>query len=153
MCSPILLIIAMFASIGFFGNVLPASIPDDAVPLQTSGEPTNGYDSPNLGLFPSDEDLAKLISSSSSTVDTPPSFDIDELAAAAEHSSSTLTMTDSTPPNPTAQYPRPVCLIFFWSLCCHGKLYDKFGKISECFDCMIFFPLLFSLLLSPCLPT
>ena len=65
MCSPLLLMIAMFAGIGFFEKVLTASIPDDAVPLQTSGEPINGDEPPNLGLFPSDGDLAKLKSLSS----------------------------------------------------------------------------------------
>lgn len=116
MCSPILLIIAMFASIE---KVLTASIPDDAVPLQTSCEPINGYDSPNLGLLPSDEDLAKPKSTSSlpspgwEGVNIPPNIYADELAAAADLSSSTLMMTDSTPPNPNAKYSKPVCLIFF----------------------------------------
>lgn len=154
MFSTILLIIAMFASIGFFEKALTASIPNDDVPLQTSGEPINGYDSPNLGFLPSDEDLTKLksISSSSSPgwddVNIPPDIDTDELAAAAEPSSLTLMMTDSTPPNPTAKYPKPVCLILLWPLCCHGKLFDRFGKISDCFECMT----LLSLLIFPLLP-
>lgn len=141
MCSPFLLIIAMFASIGFFEKVLTASIPDDAVPLQTSGEPTNGYDSPNLEFFSSDEGLANLSPASPSPspgsdgVNTSPNIDVNELAAAAEHSSSTVMMADSTLNNPTAKYPKPVCLISFWPLCCHGKIYDRHGKISECFEC------------------
>lgn len=143
----------MFASIGFLEIVLTASIPDNAVPVQAPGEPTNEYDFANIGLFPSDEDLAqlKLLSSSpfsgSDGVNIPSNIDVDELAAAAEHSSSTLTMTDSTHHNPTSKYPKPVCLIFLWSLCCHGKLYDRFGKISDCFECMILSLLLFT----PCL--
>lgn len=155
MCSPFLLIISMFATISFFEKVLTVSIPDDAVPLQTSGEPTNGYDSPDLGPFSSDGDLANLSPTSLSPSPSPgsdganvaPNIDVNELAAAAEHSYSTLMMTDSTPNNPTAKYPRPVCPIFFLSLCCHGKIYDKYGKITECFECkMPRFSPLFSLL-------
>lgn len=155
MRSPILLKIAMFASIGFLEKVLTSSIFDDAVPLQALGEPTNGYDSASLGSFPADGDLAepKSISSSPSSgsdgVSIPPDVDVDELTAAAEHSSSTLMTLDSTPHSPTAKYPKPVCIFSFWPLCCHGKLYDKYGQISECFECMILF--LFSLLLA-CLP-
>lgn len=145
MCPPILLIIAMFASMGFFEKVLTASIPDDAVPLQTSGEPFNGYDTPDLGFFPSDEDLPKQNSVSSSQslvsdgVNVLPNVDGKELATAALHSSFSLMMTDSTSPNANAKYPKPVCLIVFWPLCCHGKLYDRFGKISDCFECRIIF--------------
>lgn len=147
MCSPILLIIAIFA---IFEKVLTSSIPDDDLPLQALDEPTNGYDSARLEFFSADTDLteSKSISSSPSSgsddVNIPPNVDVDDLTAAAEHSSSTLMMLDSTPHNPTAKYPEPVCIISFWPLCCHGKLYDKYGKISECFDCMILF--LFSLL-------
>lgn len=155
MCCPILLKIAMFASIAFFEKVLTSAIPDDAVPLQALGEPTNGYDSASLGFFPADADLAELEpvsllpSSGSDGVSILPNIDVDELTAAAEHASSTLMMSDSTSHSPTAKYPKPVCLFSFWPLCCHGKLYDKYGKISECFECMILF--FFSLLLA-CLP-
>lgn len=155
MCSSILLKIAMFASISFFEKVLTSAIPDDAVLLQALGEPTNEYDSASLEFFPADADLAgvkSILSSPSSGSDgisIPPNIDVDELGAAAEHSSSTLMTSDSTLHSPTAKYPRPVCLFTFWPLCCHGKLYDKFGKISECFECMI--PFLLSLLLA-CLP-
>lgn len=155
MCCPILLKIAMFASIAFFERVLTSAIPDDAVSFQALVEPTNGYDSAGLGFFPADADLAELNSvsslpsSGSDGVSILPSINVDELTAAAEHASSTLMMSDSTPHSPTAKYPEPVCLLIFWPLCCHGKLYDKFGKISECFECMVLF--FFSLLLA-CLP-
>ena len=155
MCCPILLTIAMFASIGFFEKVLTSAVPDDAVPLQALGEPTNGYDSASLGFFPADEDVAELKSisslpsSGSDGVSVLPNIDVDELTAAAEDASSTLMMSDSTPHSPSVKYPKPVCLFSFWPLCCHGKLYDKFGKIDECFECMILF--FFSLLLA-CLP-
>lgn len=154
MCCPILLKIAMFASIAFFERVLTSAIPDDAVSFQALVEP-NGYDSASLGFFPADADLAELNSvsslpsSRSDGVSILPSINVDELTAAAEHASSTLMMSDSTPHSPTAKYPKPVCLFSFWPLCCHGKLYDKYGQISECFECMILF--LFSLLLA-CLP-
>lgn len=142
----------MFASIGFFEKVLTSSIPDDAVPLQALGEPTNGYDSASLGFFPADADLAEqksvssLPSSGSDGVSILSNIDVDELVAAAEDASSN---PDSTPHSPTATYPKPVCLFSFWPLCCHGKLYDKYGKIDECFECMMLF--FFSLLLA-CLP-
>ena len=141
MCSPFFLIIAIFASNGFFEKVLTASISDDAIPLQTWDEPTNGYDSPNLESFSSEEGLANQSPTSpppfpgSDGVNSTPNIDVNELAAAAEHSPSTVMMIDSTPNNPTARYPKPVCLISFWPLCCHGKIYDRFGKISECFEC------------------
>lgn len=141
MCSPFFLILAISAGIGFFEKVLTASIPDDAVPHQTSGEPTNGYDSPNLGSLSSDEGLANLSPTSpppflgSDGVNTIPNIDVKEPAAAAGSSPFSVMMTDSTPNNPSAKYPKPVCLIMFWPLCCHGKIYDRFGKISECFEC------------------
>ena len=155
MCSSILLIIAIFTSSGFFEKVLTSSNSDVTSPLQALGEPANEYDSASLEFLPADADLAELksiLSSPSSGPDGanfPANIDVDELTAAAEHSSSTLMMSDSSPHNPTAKYPKPVCFFFFWPLCCHGKLYDTFGKISECFECMILF--LFSVLFA-CLP-
>ena len=155
MCCPILLKIAMFASIVFFEKVLTSAIPDDAVPLQASGKPTDGYDSASLGFFTADADLANLNAVSSlpsaslDGVSILPNIDVDELTAAAEHASSILMTSDSTPNGPTAKYPKPACFLPAWALCCQGKLYDRFGKISECFECMILF--FFSLLLA-CLP-
>lgn len=155
MCCPILLKLAIFASIAFFERALTSALPDDTLSFQALDEPTNGYGSASLGVFPADADLAELNSvsslpsSGSDGGSILPSINVGELTAAAEHASSTFIMSDSTPHGPTAKYPEPVCLLTFWPLCCHGKLYDKYGKISECFECMILF--FFSLLLA-CLP-
>lgn len=147
MCCLILLKIAMFAFIVFFEKVLTSAIPDDAVPdLQASSKLTNGYDSASLGFFTADvSDLANLNSvsslpsSGSDGVSILPNIYVDELTAAAEQPSSILMMSDSTPPSSTAKYPKPACILPSWALCCQGKLYDRFGKISECFECTILF--------------